>query len=284
MNTSKPKVLCIASVDTAKCLQLKHLYNSLLGTNDTIVVEASNKKMLIKCIKTCPMFQKYQVASPFPATLFCFDGQSNLLCSFTELCEDHYQIKLSREVVKGYAGRVLSFDDKKKILYQMHIGEMLDGVVPDIPWWALTLPQMISFAQERVERINENKVKALPYPQSWLACKIKSGEEFRRQFGQANNFNYALFGFSLNNPLDCSWSCIKSPENKKFVNQVKTAFSKGQTPSNKSPRVASNHRLELQSPQQFNSGERKYSPGGKNDPKYEEQTLNPNTKPHFPTC
>ena len=220
----KCKVVSIAAVETAKNLQLENLYCSLLETDEQVTVEASNRRLLINCIKTCMKFKQFQSCSKIPEILFCFDGQSNFLCPFFELSSFQYDISLPKEVVNRYSGKGLSFDDKKKILYHIFAGERLHEV-PEIPWWALTLPQMVAFTQEKVENIYDEKVRALSYPHTWLATKLKSGCEFRKQFGSPPNFDYTVFGFSLKTPLDCSWSCIKTKENKQFNAQMKNYFA-----------------------------------------------------------
>ena len=169
-------------------------------------------------------FKQFQSCSKIPEILFCFDGQSNFLCPFFELSSFQYDISLPKEMVNRYSGKGLSFDDKKKILYHIFAGERLHEV-PEIPWWALTLPQMVAFTQEKVENIYDEKVRALSYPHTWLATKLKSGCEFRKQFGSPPNFDYTVFGFSLKTPLDCSWSCIKTKENKQFNAQMKNYFA-----------------------------------------------------------
>jgi len=229
LERNKPKVVSIATVDTATNDQLESLYYSILETSDSVAVSASNRKMLTNCIKTSYIYTKLQPLSPILEVLFCFDGQSNFLCSFVELSATAHQIALPKDIVSAYSGKILSFEDKKKVLYQMHIGEKLHDVA-DVPWWALTLPQMIAVAQERLGNIVDTKVRALSYPQTWLATKLKSGIEFKQQFGTPANFDYALFAFSIKTPLDCSWSCMKSDENKEYVSQVKTLFTKMQLP------------------------------------------------------
>ena len=225
----KSKVVSIATVDTCKNAQLANLYTHLLETDDEIVIEPSNRKLMINCVKTCSKFKKYRNSSSIPEVLFCFDGQSNFLCSFAELSNLYFDISLPKKVLSRYLGKELSFDDKKKILYQIHVGEMFHEVA-EIPWWALTLPQMIAFTQEKVEGISEEKVRALSYPHTWLATKIKTGEEFKRQFGNPSQFDYATFGFSLGNPLDCSWSCVKTNETKLFNSKIKSLFAKSSVP------------------------------------------------------
>ena len=174
----KSKVVSIATVDTSKNAQLANLYTHLLETDDEIVIEPSNRKLIINCVKTCSKFKKYRNSSSIPEVLFCFDGQSNFLCSFAELSNLYFDISLPKKVLSRYSRKELSFDDKKKILYQIHVGEMFHEVA-EIPWWALTLPQMIAFTQDKVEGISEDKVETLSYPHTWLAAKIKTGEEFK---------------------------------------------------------------------------------------------------------
>ena len=221
----KSKVVSIATIDTCKNAQLADLYTHLLETDEEIFIEPSNRKFMINCVKTCNNFKKYQHSSSIPQVLFCFDGQSNFLCSFAELSSLFFDISLPRNILSSYSGKELSFEDKKKILYQIYVGEMFHEVA-EIPWWALTLPQMITFTQEKVEGISEGKVKTLSYPHTWLATKLKTGDEFKRQFGNPSQFDYATFGFSLSNPLDCSWSCVKTNETKLFNSKVKSLFAK----------------------------------------------------------
>ena len=225
----KSKVVSIATVDTSKNAQLANLYTHLLETDDEIVIEPSNRKLIINCVKTCSKFKKYRNSSSIPEVLFCFDGQSNFLCSFAELSNLYFDISLPKKVLSRYSRKELSFDDKKKILYQIHVGEMFHEVA-EIPWWALTLPQMIAFTQDKVEGISEDKVETLSYPHTWLAAKIKTGEEFKKQFGTPSQFDYATFGFSLSNPLDCSWSCVKTSETKLFNSKIKSLFAKSSVP------------------------------------------------------
>ena len=225
----KLKVVSIATVDTCKNTQLANLYTHLLETDDEIIIEPSNKKLMINCVKTCSNFKKYQHSSSISQVLFCFDGQSNFLCSFAELSNLYFDISLPKKVLSRYSRKELSFDDKKKILYQIHVGEMFHEVA-ETPWWALTLPQMIAFTQEKVEGISEDKVNTLSYPHTWLATKVKTGEEFKRQFGNPSQFDYATFGFSLSNPLDCSWSCVKTSETKLFNSKIKSLFAKSSVP------------------------------------------------------
>ena len=187
---SKPKAVSVATVDTAKNSQLVSLYSKLLETQDQIDIKPTNRKLLINCIKTCNNYKKFQRCSKIPDVLFCFDGQSKFLCSFVELSSLTFDISLPKDISAGYSGKELSFEDKRKILYQIHIGEMFHEVA-EISWWALTLPQMIAFTQEKVEQISVEKVRKLSYPHTWLATKLKSGYEFKRQFGNPANFDYA---------------------------------------------------------------------------------------------
>ncbi|KAL5269487.1 hypothetical protein ACHWQZ_G003091 [Mnemiopsis leidyi] len=225
----KPKVVSIATVDTCKSAQLADLYTHLLETNDKVVIEPSNRKLMINCVKTCNKFKKYQHLSKIPEVLFCFDGQSNFLCSFVELSNLYFDISLPKNVLLRYSVRELNFDDKKKILYQIYVGEMFHEVA-EIPWWALTLPQMITFTQEKVEGISAEKVKTLAYPHTWLASKLKTGHEFKKQFGHPSQFDYTTFGFSLSNPLDCSWSCVKTNDIKLINSKIKSMFAKSSVP------------------------------------------------------
>ena len=73
----------------------------------------------------------------------------------------------------------------------MYIGEKLHDVA-DVPWWALTLPQMIAVAQERLGNIVDTNVRALSYPHTWLATKLKSGIEFKQLKKKTLNASLAL--------------------------------------------------------------------------------------------
>ena len=121
-----------------------------------------------------------------------------------------------------------SFLDSVKILFQSSIGEVNFSVL-NLHWTALTRIQMIGLFQERCPN------KSLPGLQqkgdlevaSLLGANIRKSPDFLKQFGKASKFECAIFGFSIETPLDCTWSLVDVPDTwvdtarlRQFINRV----------------------------------------------------------------
>ena len=224
--TATQQVVKVGTLETASLEELVNIFHCCVdgGYNESETIY--EKELLTSAIKNSSRYKQLKLVSPMDTVLFCFDSQSRFVSSFCELPYGNYMIELDSRLSSGYknSSLTLSFNDKRKLLYQELVSNDLFGVA-EVPWWALTLPQATKLAKERDKNITYNKVKQLQYPHSWLASKIRASRSFREEFGSPSNFDFMMFSFSVEEPFKCSWTKVKTDEHKQFVGQVKEIMS-----------------------------------------------------------
>ena len=211
------------SLQSANATQLSSIKELLKIIEET---EGSTSDLLGKSHE----YQQLRTTSPTEDILFCFNKKDEVVCLATDLTDAKHIIIIPDRIQQIYHTDLvhsLSFADKKKILYQQLVSKMCNGVA-EVPWYALTLPQLASITSDRCPdyRIKDANIMGNINPCSFLAAKLKSSKQYKQQFKDPKHMDtYTLFGFPIDEPLKLDWSIEQTENNKKWILETKALFS-----------------------------------------------------------
>ena len=221
---AKIKIVALESLDTVSPKQL----NSVISYFDLDIPMAGkrNMKSIINKLFISSCYQQQLLMTPLKENLYCFDGQAEFVCMFTDLSELKHEISFTSSLKENFNFSSMSpnFSDCRKIIYQSYLGKK--NCVLGLPWVALTQSQMVAIAMEKCPGLSMAKVLANPNIPSFLSACIRRSSTYKSQFDKASIFDSCLtFGFTLNSPLDvCDWSAGDLPEEVQFVAMHKDLF------------------------------------------------------------
>ena len=124
-----------------------------------------------------------------------------------ELRTHNHSINLSKDTLRNYgiSGRSLTPTDRVKILYQLALAETNFNVL-NLVWQGLTTTQMVEILCEYCPGCQLPSIdgKGDAEVTTQLGAMIRRGKAFKAQFGQSSRFDFGVFGFSVETPLDCT--------------------------------------------------------------------------------
>jgi hypothetical protein len=139
------------------------------------------------------------------SSLLCFDKNGRFVCCRGQLSISKH--KLLTPKVFSFArtanssevfGRLTYIDKVKMLIQASKVGQ--DGVVLELPWNSLCLPQMISAAEQCFElrfRDTEIRSKSANEIGSFLAAKCRKSDKFQQAGGVPSKFQFASFDFAV---------------------------------------------------------------------------------------
>ena len=125
---SKLKVISIASLDTASTVQLRSIHLHMFTADITESTSEMSSIDIIEHIKHSTEYQhQLLLTTPTMNTLYCFDGQSKFVCMFQDLNSCCHEIVITKEIREKYnvSNTIITFEDKKKVLYQLYVEDLL---------------------------------------------------------------------------------------------------------------------------------------------------------------
>ena len=175
----------------------------------------------------------YPVYSGYDEVVFCFSKEEEYVCMLHELNSGTNSISIPKAVLScyGFSQVPPSFLDSVKILFQSSLAELNNSVL-NLPWAALTRTQMVTLFQERCQKksLPDLEDKGDLQVASFLGANIRRSPDFVRQFGKAGKFDCAVFGFSTDTPLDCTWSLVDIPDTWEDTKRLKLMIDRVMIP------------------------------------------------------